>query len=203
VFAPLAPGLKQLSFSYTLPAASFPLRVPVDRATQVLEVLVEGPAGAASGAGLREVSPVAQGGHNFRRFLAQDAPAGAVASVAFPPVAMAGGRSLYVALAATLAGAALLLVLARAAGRMRRPALGMAGSFAAPLGRDVAVPGAAAAAAPAAADPERLAREIAALDASFERQRAPSDDARSAYQARRDALKRELTAALAARERRA
>ena len=52
----------------------------------------------------------------------------------------------------------------------------------------------------ATADPERLARQIASLDAAFDRQRAPSDEARASYRQRRDALKRELTAALAARE---
>lgn len=193
VYAPLAPGLKQVSFSYTLPPERFPLRVPLERPTSVFEVLLEGQAGEVGGARLREVSPVAQEGRNFRRFLAQDAPASAVATVSFPKVALATTRSLYLAVVVTLAGAAMLLALARAAGRSRRPALGAAGPIFAPAGAP------AAAAAPAAADPERLAREIASLDAAFARQRGAGDEARAAYQARRDALKRELTAALAVR----
>jgi hypothetical protein len=47
-----------------------------------------------------------------------------------------------------------------------------------------------------------LAREIAALDAEFERHSAPDEQTRLAYEARRLALKRELGDALA-EERRA
>jgi hypothetical protein len=192
VYAPLAPGLKQVSFSYTLAPQSFPLHAPLERPTSVLEVLVEGKGGEVGGARLREVSPVAQEGRNFRRFLAQDAPASAVATVSFPPVALATRRSLYVAVVVTLAGAAMLLALARAAGRGRRPASGGAGPVFAPAGAPA--PGA------PAGDPDRLAREIASLDAAFARQRGVSEEARATYQARREALKRDLTAALAARE---
>ena len=191
LYAPLAPGLKQLSFSYTLPSGAFPLRVPMERPTSVLEVLVEGAQGAASGAQLKEVNPVVQGGRNFRRFLAQDAPASAVASIEFPAIAVAGARSLYVALVVALAGALMLFALYRAASRGRRPAIAGRGALGA-----LAPP-------PLPPDADRLAREIATLDAAFERRGAPGDDARAAYRARRAALKRELTDALAAREGRA
>lgn len=183
LFAPLAPGLKQISFSYTVPASSFPLRVPLERQTSVFEVLVEGARGSASGARLREVNPVVQDGRNFRRFLAQDAPAAAVASVSFPPLATAGSRSLYVALVATGAGALMLVALAAASARRRRPA-GI--EAAAAVGEPSAV-----------SEADRLARAIATLDASFERQRSPSEEARAAYQTRRASLKRDLAAALA------
>lgn len=176
LFAPLAPGLKQVSFAYTLPAGDFPLRVPLEQPTSVLEVLVEGASGAASGARLREVNPVVQGGHNFRRFLAEDAPAAAVASISFPPLATAGSRSIWVALVVALAGAVMLVALAVA--QRRR-------TVRAPVGT---VGGA-----------DALARQIAALDAGFARLREPDPAARAAYESRRATLKRDLAAALAAR----
>lgn len=182
LFAPLAPGLKQISFAYTLPAAAFPLRVPLEQPTSVLEVLVEGQAGAASGARLREVNPVMQDGHAFRRFLAQDAPAAAVASVSFPALATAGSRSAYVAVVVALAGALMLVALAFAQRRRRTraPAVATTG----PRG---------------AAAADALARQIAALDAGFARLREPDPAARAAYETRRATLKRDLAAALAAR----
>ena len=179
LFAPLAPGLKQVSFAYTLPEDAFPLRVPLERPTSVLEVLVEGQAGAAGGAGLREVNPVMQDGHAFRRFLAQDAPAAAVASVSFPALATAGSRSAYVAAVVALAGVLMLGALAFA--QRRRAGRALAG---------VARPAAAA---------DALARQIAALDAGFARLREPDPAARAAYETRRATLKRDLAAALAAR----
>ncbi|HET7456315.1 MAG TPA: hypothetical protein VFJ74_01600 [Gemmatimonadaceae bacterium] len=191
VYAPFAPGLKQFAFSYTLPDAAFPLSIPMERPTSVLEILVEGQGGAASGAKLREVNPVHQQGRNFRRFLGQDVAQASVARVELAPVAFATRRALYVAVLIVGVGAAMLLALARAAGRGRRSIVDtVAASRSAANGGAPVV----------TADPERLAREIAALDAAFDRQRAPTDDARSSYQRRRDALKRDLTAALAARE---
>ena len=186
LFAPLAPGLKQVSFSYTLPVGAFPLNVPLERPTSVFEVLVEGAKGAATGAKLREVNPVVQEGRNFRRFLAQDAPAAAVASIAFPPLATAASQSVYVVLVVALAGVAMLTALAFAQRRRARavPAVGQVG----PVGGGGRGDGVAGA----------LAREIAALDAGFARLRAPDDAARAAYQARRASLKRDLSAALAA-----
>jgi len=191
IFAPFAPGLKQFAFSYTLPESAFPLSVPMERPTQVLEVLVEGQSGAATGAKLREVNPVHQEGRNFRRFLGQDVAGGAVAKVEFIPAAFASRRTLYVAVLVILAGAAMLLALARAAGRGRRSIVDSVAFARASANGTAPV---------YTTDPERLAREIAALDAAFDRQRTPTDEARASYQARRDALKRELTAALAARE---
>src|SRR6185312_7444254 len=39
VTAPFAPGLKQISFAYHVPASAFPLHLPLDHAATVLEVL--------------------------------------------------------------------------------------------------------------------------------------------------------------------
>jgi len=81
LFAPLPPGIRQLAFHYTLGAGDFPLKIPVERATQVLEVLVEERDARVDGARVREVAPVAVSGRTMRRFLAQDVPANAVLTV--------------------------------------------------------------------------------------------------------------------------
>lgn len=81
LFAPMPPGIRQLSYHYALGSGDFPLALPVQRATQVLEVLVEERDAQVSGAKLREVAPVALSGREFRRFLASDVPASAVITV--------------------------------------------------------------------------------------------------------------------------
>jgi hypothetical protein len=173
VFSPVAPGLKQLSFAYRLPRTAFPLSLPLEQATEVLEVLLQDSSGVVTGAGLREQPPVSVQGGVMRRFLAQSVPANAVVRVDLP--ATTGSfRALFVAVVVTMVGAAMLLGLARALGR----------------GRRAPAPAVVAALPPA----ERLAREIAALDAAFASHAAPSPDARAAYEARRAELKAELAA---------
>lgn len=85
VFAPLAPGIKQISFSYSLPAKSFPLRLPLEKETGVYEVMIEEKAGSVTGPRLKEVDPVTVDNRNFRRFLASDMPRNSVAVIDLPP----------------------------------------------------------------------------------------------------------------------
>ena len=179
VFAPFAPGIKQLSYSYTLPVASFPLSLPLERPTTVLEVLVEEPTATAAAPRLTPVDPVSVDGRTFKRFLAQDAPASGVLAIDVPRVAGARMRQLALWALVGALGVAMLLSLARAF--TRRPS------------------GAPRRAPRSATSPERLARQIADLDTTFERQSAPTEEARAAYQARRAELKAELTTLLAAR----
>src|SRR6476620_2737753 len=84
VFAPIAPGLAQLAFTYNLPANSFPLHVPVQQPTQLFEVLVEDERGSVSGAKLKERDPVILERRSFRRFLADDVPVNAVSVIDLP-----------------------------------------------------------------------------------------------------------------------
>jgi hypothetical protein len=84
VFAPIAPGIKQLSFSYSLPANSFPLKLPLESETGVYEVLIEEKAGSVTGPNLKEVDPVSVDERNFRRFLASDMPQNSVAVIDLP-----------------------------------------------------------------------------------------------------------------------
>lgn len=85
VFAPIAPGIKQLSFSYSLPAKAFPLKLPLEKATGIYEILIEEMAGSVTGPHLREVDPVTADERNFRRFLASDMPENSVAVIDLPP----------------------------------------------------------------------------------------------------------------------
>ena len=84
VYAPIAPGIKQLAFSYSMPASAFPLSIPIVRDTQILEVLIEEEKGTVSGAKLAEKAPVAIERRSFRRFLADDVPANSVSVIDLP-----------------------------------------------------------------------------------------------------------------------
>lgn len=112
VVAPFPPGVRQLAFTYSLPVGEFPLSVPFTTDTDMLEVLIEEPAGTARGAQLAEVDAVAVDGRNFRRFLAQDVGTGAVTIIDIP---RASSRldPRYVAGLTLLIGGTMLFVLAR------------------------------------------------------------------------------------------
>ena len=177
LFAPFAPGLKQFSFSYQLPQDAFPLPVPAAEPVTVLEVLVEQADGTATGAGLRETEPVSGEARTFRRFLAQDVPAGAVVTIV-APARRPASRVLQVYGVAIAVGAALLVGLAGATWRARGARAGAA----------------------AGDDPGRLAREIADLDAAHDKAPSPDGLAREMYARRRAALTARLTEALARRD---
>ena len=81
VFAPFAPGLKQITFSYRLPASAFPLTLPPAPDTAVLEVLLEEPGSIASGAGLRAIGPQTVDRRQFSRFLSPNAPPAAAVTI--------------------------------------------------------------------------------------------------------------------------
>jgi hypothetical protein len=84
VFAPIAPGVKQLSFTYTLPAKAFPLRLPLEMKTGVYEILIEEKAGTVTGPHVKEVDPVTVEERDFRRFLATDMPENSTAVIDLP-----------------------------------------------------------------------------------------------------------------------
>ena len=72
IYSPIAPGIKQVAFTYKLPNSSFPLALTSEAGAVVFEVLLEEPQGTVSGQGFTAVDPVSLEGRNFRRFLAQD-----------------------------------------------------------------------------------------------------------------------------------
>ena len=122
VFAPSAPGLKQISFTYTLPSSAFPLTRPTAAAVSVMEILLEEPTAQAEAPRVREVDPVSIQGRTFRRFIAQDVAAGSSARVVVP-VIIGDRRMMYFAVVLTAIGAAMLASLARAFTRRPRPVL--------------------------------------------------------------------------------
>jgi hypothetical protein len=181
VEAPIAPGLKQLSFSYDLPPNAFPLAIPGERHTDVLEVLVEDSLGTATGAGLAEVDPVSVDERRFRRFMARDvAPSSVVRIEIAKPSRIT--RTAFIAMVALALGAAMLVVLARTTWR-RGGRRGGVGQYEPAWSRD----------------PDALARRIAALDADFERSASPAPEARETYELKRADLKARLADAIARR----
>ena len=173
--ATFGPGVKQLSYSYSLPASSFPLTLKLDRPTVVLELLVEEAGAQVSGANLRAMAAATTGGRTFKRFLTQDVPAGSEVKVMVPVTTQALRTKVLIILACVIA-VVMLGALVRALLRTR-PA----------VSRHVA---------PARETHEDLAAAIALLDARKERGDASLDDA--TYAAERAALKARLVAALAA-----
>jgi hypothetical protein len=179
VFAPIAPGVKQLSFHYRIPLSKAPITFPVLAPATVLEVLVEDTQGSASGAKLKKMASVNLEGRGFRRFLAQDAPANSVVTV-LAPTQTGAVFSTRMAIVVIAIGAAMLAGLA--ASLLRRGPLIARGHE---LG-DV--------------DPDDVARKIAALDDAFEKIDGPSDDQRADHYESRARLKARLTAAIARRD---
>jgi hypothetical protein len=173
--APFGPGVKQLSYSYSLPPNVFPLTLKADAPTVVMEVLVEEPGAQVTGTNLRSMAAATTGGRTFKRFLAQDVPAGSVAKVMVPVTTQALRTKVLIVLACVIAlvmFGALWRALLHARPAMRR---------AAPTARETQ---------------DELAAAIALLDARREHGDATLDDA--TYAAERVALKARLEAALAA-----
>lgn len=115
VFAPLAPGIKQLSFSYSLPAKSFPLKLPIEKQTGIYEILIEEKAGSVTGPQLKEVDPVTVDERNFRRFLASSMPVNSVAVIDLPaPPASSSIDPRFLVAITLLIGGSMVLALAQA-----------------------------------------------------------------------------------------
>ena len=175
LLASFGPGVKQISYRYSLPGSRFPLTMPLEHVTGVLEVLLEEPTAQVTGGSLRAMEAATTGGRTFKRFLAQD---------------VAAGESVRVTVPATTATTR-AWVLAILSGAM---ALIMAGALARALTRRGARVRQPAARAPQRTD--ELLDRIARLDARHERADPTLDEAQ--YAAERAALKTQLTDALAA-----
>ncbi len=185
VFAPMAPGLKQVSFSYKLPAKSFPAEFVAEHGAVVFEILLEEPMGTVTAPGFANVDPVTLERRNFRRYLAQDVKDGVRVLIDLP-ASRTPFRNLYIAGLLVAIGCLMLLMLLRAV-QARKGA------------RTVALhPAITRQYQPGALDHERLAQEIAALDALLAQQQSPTDEVRLAYERRRAELKASLADALAA-----
>ena len=177
LFAPVAPGLKQLSFRYDLPRDAFPLLVPITEDVGVLEVVSDDPGAQVSGAGLREMPAVQSEGRTFKRFLSQDVHENAVVRITLATVSGAS-RGATVALLAALFAAATAGAIALAVVRSRRKPAAV-GQRTVPR------------------ESEKLVRAIAELDVRFHGASRTDENGRAAYEAERQVLKERLRAALA------
>ena len=175
-FSPIAPGLKRLAFTYSLPPSAFPASFLIEAPTGLLEVLLEDPGAQLAGAGLVEMSPTAIEGRTFRRFQAQDVAASSVVTLTVP-AAPRPRSTPTLALIGVVAGVmvvALLMAFRRSGHRARHAPVAM----------------------PRESDTDALAREIAEMDERFDRATA-TDVQRSEYEQRRAILKRRLAERLA------
>jgi hypothetical protein len=164
VMIPFAPGLKRLSFTYTLPASAFPLTIPLEHPTEVLEVLAEDPQATVSAAKLAETAPASVEGRNFRRFLGNGIAANTVLTLDVPGAGLSQRTRVLLSL---VAGIILAMLFALWRAFSRRSASGTVNDEIVSADREA----------------ERLARRIADLDAKHERERAPSTDTIAAYHA--------------------
>lgn len=170
--APFAPGLKQFSFSYEVPAENdYAFRVTVP--TEVLEVLVEDALGRAEGAGLASAGPSSVSGRTFARFLGQDAAPGMVVRITAPGEQSMSRDRVRVLAIMTALGVALLVGLARA--MLRRPARRPT----------------------AAEDAATLRTRLAALDQSFANIAAPTAEQRADHYEARARLTQDISNAVA------
>ena len=180
VIAPIAPGLKQVSFSYTLGSEDFPLSIPRTSAVEFLEVLVEPPRATVQGSRLSEVASAEIQGRALRRFVADTMPAGSVIRVDMATIQLSQ-RTIYVAALLVALGMVMLLSLGRSFQQRRagdmRPRRHVGGET-----------------------PEQIAQRIVALDARFRRRSSPTEEEREVYERTRAALKDSLTEALVRRD---
>lgn len=115
VYAPIAPGLKQVALTYSVPAQNFPMSIPVEKETQIFEVLIEEEKGTVTAPKIKEVAPVALEKRNFRRFLGPDVPANSVVVISLPAVEKRADIDPRFMVALTvLIGGAMVFALARA-----------------------------------------------------------------------------------------
>ncbi len=182
VYAPIAPGIKQVAFSYKVPNSSFPLSMRAEGGAVVFEVLLEEPQGFVTGKGFANVDPVTLEGRNFRRFLSQDVQPNAELIIELPSSG-APGRNLYIAGLLVAIGMLMMVVLMRSMQRRAAQRVAVEPTLR-PRESDAPMH-------------ERLAQEIAALDETYARIAEPSDTVKKAYETRRSELKGALTAALA------
>jgi hypothetical protein len=173
VFAPIAPGEKQLALQYAIPGDQSVVSFPMGAASGRLNLLVEGPVASVSGAPVALADSQLIEGRMFQRWTGT-VPRGALVRVGLlgsrrTPLAVLAGLVGGMALALLLAG---WLLVARSRARS------------------------------AAAPPDILLASIAALDVRYlGREGEVPTDEWATYRAERARLKAELEASLAARDR--
>lgn len=84
VYAPIAPGLKQVAYFYEVPSEEFPVSMPIESPTSVFEILVEDASAMVTGTRLQQVAPVVLEGAHFTRYLGSDLPINSVYRIDLP-----------------------------------------------------------------------------------------------------------------------
>ena len=84
LIAPFGPGIKQLSYTYSLASSRFPMVVSLEQPNTVLEVLVEEQTATVTSPSLRAMPAATSQGRTFKRFLGQDVPKGEEIRIAVP-----------------------------------------------------------------------------------------------------------------------
>ena len=175
LLAPFSPGVKQLSFSYALDQRAFPLEFTLDRQNGLLEVLLEEPGASVRSPSLRSQGNATTQGRTFKRFLAQNPPAGERVRIDVPSTAFAARSTLVTAVAVGIMLAMIgALWVAYRRGRVIRP----------PTTRT---------------QPEESVATLASAIAALDARREANDPSLSSadYDAERAALKARLAARLA------
>lgn len=187
IFAPIPPGVKQLSFTYTVPESAFPLAFTAEAGAVVFEILLEDPEAAVQAMGFTRVGEVTLEGRRFQRFLAQDVRPDTRLAIDVPAMSAMGSGALRRYGLVIAIGFFVLLLVGR---RLQRTASARANAPL-PTLRTVVTDD---------ADPVRLRDAIAQLDAMWARQAAPTESLRRTYEARRQELDAALAQALAEAE---
>ena len=175
LLAPFSPGVKQLSFSYALDQRAFPWEFTLDRQNGLLEVLLEEPGASVRSPSLRSQGNATTQGRTFKRFLAQNPPAGERVRIDVPSTAFAARSTLVTAVAVGIMLAMIgALWIAYRRGRAIRP----------PTTRT---------------QPEESVATLASAIAALDARREANDPSLSSadYDAERAALKARLAARLA------
>lgn len=179
VFAPIAPGEKQLIVQYGLPAAARTMTLTFEQNAGFVNVLVADRGARVTGGALAAADTEVIQGRSYRRWMGT-VPAGATVRIDLGGPFRAPDWVLRVLIGGLAAGLALVAVRA-----LRRPAVS--------AGR----------VAPAGPDADLLLERIAQLDARYAGREAATDPAEwNRYRAERAELKARLEAVLAARSER-
>jgi hypothetical protein len=184
IFSALAPGIKQLSFTYSVPASAFPLAYTAEAGAVVFEILLEDPEATVQAMGFTRVGEVTLEGRTFQRFLAQDVKPDTRLAIDAPSSGGIGAGVMQRYGVIVAVGFFVLLLVGR---RMQRSANRRANAplptLRPTLDDEVNV--------------SQLRDAITALDATWAKQSEPSEALKRAYETRRAELEGVLAQALA------
>ncbi|MBY0489248.1 MAG: hypothetical protein K2R93_05360 [Gemmatimonadaceae bacterium] len=185
IFAPVPPGVKQVSFTYSVPESAFPLAFTAEAGAVVFEILLEDLDATVQAMGFTRVGEVTLEGRQFQRFLAQDVKPDTRLAVDVPTANAPASGALQRYGIVIAIGFFVLLLVGR---RMQRSANARVNAPLPTLRTTVRDDD---------TEPERLRDAIRQLDAAWAKQTAPTEHLQRTYEARRQELEAALAQALA------